>query len=129
MMGKSRFGVPFLLAAIALLAVTGGPVVSQVTGDIKGHIQDAEGKALSGAAVKLLQTGKGEPREQASDAEGNFHFQELAGGVYIATVSLEGYAPVTCPGARVVGTIRQLQITLRPTGGEQSSSCQAGSAG
>lgn len=127
-MVKSRLGFPLLLAA-ALVAVTGGPVVSQAAGDIKGHIQDAEGKSLSGATVKLLQAGKGEPREQASDAEGNFHFQELAGGVYSATVSMEGYAPVTCPGARIVGATRQLEITLRPAGGEQSSSCRAASAG
>lgn len=129
MMGKSKLGFPLLLAAVALLALTGGPVVSQMTGDIKGHIQDGEGKALSGATVKLLQAGKGEPRQQASDAEGNFHFQDLDGGVYIATVSLEGYGPVTCPGARIVGTTRQLAITLRPAGGEQTSSCQAGAAG
>jgi hypothetical protein len=128
-MGKGRFGALFLAMTVAVLTVIGDPVASQVTGDIKGHVQDSEGKALSGVTVKLLQAGKGDPREQTSDAEGNFHFEGLAGGVYIAAVTMEGYTPVTCPGARIVGATRELQITLRPAGGEQSSSCQAGAAG
>jgi hypothetical protein len=123
-MGKGRFGFPLLAATVAALSMIGGPAASQLSGDIKGHIRDAQGQALPGAAVKLLQAGKGEPREQVSDAEGNFHFEGLASGVYIATVALEGFAPVTCPGARVVGTTRELQVTLAPAGGEQASSCR-----
>ncbi len=128
-MGKGRFGIPLLFAvAAAVLAVSGGPVSAQNTGDIRGHIQDSQGKALAGVTVKLLQAGKPETREQDSDAEGNFHFADLTGGVYIATVSMEGYAPVTCPGVRIVGVTRQLQVTLMPEGGEQGSSCRQGEA-
>lgn len=130
MMGKCRVGFPFLCAmAVAVLAVSGGPVSAQATGDIRGHIQDPQGKALAGVAVKLLQAGKKESQEQVSDAEGNFHFENLAGGVYIATLSMEGYAPVTCPGVRIVGVTRQLQIILMPAGGEQASSCRQGEGG
>lgn len=127
MMGKGRFGFPLLAAVVAALSMLGDPAAAQMTGDIKGRIQDGQGQALPGATVKLLQAGKGEPREQVSDAQGNFHFEGLAGGVYIATIALEGYAPVTCPGARVVGTTRELQVTLAPAGGETSSSCRTAS--
>ena len=129
MIGKRRIGFTLLFVlAAALLTVAGGPVSAQGAGDIKGHIQDAEGKVLAGVTVKLLQAGKKETQEQVSDAEGNFHFGGLAGGVYIATVSMEGLAPVTCPGVRIVGVTRQLQVTMVPAGGEQSSSCRQGEA-
>ena len=130
MMSERRVGFPLLFAvAVAVLAVSGGPVFTQNTGAIQGHIQDAEGKALAGVTVKLLQAGKKETQEKASDAEGNFHFDGLAGGVYIAAVSMEGYAPVTCPGVRIVGMTRQVQATLLPAGGEQASSCRQAETG
>jgi len=129
MMGKRRIGFALLFTLAAGLATAGNPVLAQDAGSIQGHIQDAEGKALAGVAVKLLQAGKKETREQASDAEGNFTFAGLAGGVYIATVAMDGYSPVTCPGARIVGVSRQLQVTLVPAGGEQASSCRQGEAG
>jgi hypothetical protein len=129
MMGKRRVGIALLVAmAIAALAVSGRPVFAQQAGDVMGHVQDSEGKALAGAAVKLLQAGKKETREQVSDAEGNFHFTGLAGGVYIATAAMEGYAPVTCPGVRIVGVTRQLEVTLAPAGGQQASSCRQGAS-
>ena len=125
MMGKGRSRFPILLAVIvAALAVSGGPAAAQATGDIKGYVQDSQGQALSGVKVKLLQAGKSASREAATDAEGNFHFEALDGGVYIATIAMEGYAPVTCPGLRIVGVTRQLKITLVPSGGEQASSCR-----
>lgn len=129
MMGKRRIGFALLFTLAAGLATAGGPVFAQDTGSIRGHVQDAEGKALTGITVKLLQAGKKETQEQASDAEGNVQFSNLAGGVYIATVAMEGYAPVTCPGVRIVGVSRQLQVTLVPAGGEQASSCRQGEAG
>ena len=130
MMSTRRIGFTLLVAmAVALLAMAGGPVSAQGVGDIRGHVQDSEGKALAGVAVKLLQAGKKETQEQVSDAEGNFHFTGLAGGVYIATAAMEGYAPVTCPGVRIVGVTRQLQVTLLAAGGDQGSSCRQGEAG
>lgn len=130
MMSDRRVGLPLLFAvAVAVLAVSGGPIIAQDTGAIQGHIQDSEGKALAGVTVKLLQAGRKETQEKATDAEGNFLFEGLAGGVYIAAVSMEGYTPVTCPGVRIVGVTRQLQATLMPAGGEQASSCRQGEAG
>lgn len=130
MMGKHRIGFTLLFTlAAAALALSGGPISAQSSGDIRGHIQDSEGKALAGVTVKLLQAGKKETQEKASDAEGNVHFTGLASGVYIATVAMEGYAPVTCPGVRIVGVTRQLQVILMPAGGEQTSSCRQGEAG
>jgi hypothetical protein len=71
----------------------------------------------------------GQSQQKAADAEGKVHFNGLAGGVYIATAAPEGYAAVTCPGVRVVGQARQLEIRLMPVDGPEPSSCKVVAAG
>lgn len=115
------WGAAFLAA---LAAPAWSSSAAALSGDLRGKIVDAEQKAVPGATVTLLQAGKPDSREQASDAGGGFAFKDLTSGVYIATIALEGYAPVTCPGVRVVSGARQLQVTLVPAGGEAVSSCQ-----
>lgn len=120
------FLVPVMMASV--LCGSGLPAAAQDTGVITGHIQDSQGQSLEGVAVKLMRAGKPDVQEKASDAEGNFQFGDLSGGVYIATLAKEGFAPVTCPGLRIVGLARQLQVTLAPAGGEPGSSCKEAAA-
>jgi hypothetical protein len=125
---RSRFY--FLLPGM-MAAVLGGsalPAAAQDTGAIAGSIQDAQGQSLEGVTVKLMRAGKPDVQEKASDAGGNFQFGDLSSGVYIATLSKEGFAPVTCPGLRIVGQTRQLQVALAPEGGEPGSSCKEAAA-
>lgn len=129
-MGQGSLRLPLLLAVIVTaLSVIDLPVAAQSNGDIKGQVLDAQGQPIPGVTVKLLQAGKGDSREQASDATGSFQFADLTSGVYIATVAQEGYSPVTCPGLRIVGVTRQLRITLTPAGGERQSSCRQAEPG
>lgn len=107
--------------AIVLFATLAGSAVAQSTGGVSGHVQNGQGQSLPGAAVKLLHAGK-EAKQQTSDAEGNFQFKDLEFGVYTAAASMEGYSPVTCPGARILpGQTRHYDIKLMPEGGEPSS--------
>lgn len=126
MRSRFYFLLPVLMAAV--LWGSGLPAAAQDTGLITGHIQDGQGQSLEGVAVKLMRAGKPDVQEKVSDAEGNFQFGDLSGGVYIATLVKEGYAPVTCPGLRIVGLTRQLQVILAPAGGEPGSSCKEASA-
>jgi hypothetical protein len=127
-MGKDRTGFALFLAvifaALAPLAAIDGSGAAPLTGDFRGHVQDAQQKALPGITVTLLRAGKADSREQVSDDSGNFHFKDLEGGVYIATVAMAEYAPVTCAGVRIVAGNRRIQLTLMPASGEQPSSCQ-----
>jgi Carboxypeptidase regulatory-like domain len=126
MMGETRSRFPAAALLVALLAVTGGPVLAQGEGEVDGHVQDAQGQPLQGVSVKLVKTGKAANHQQTSDAQGNFRFNGLASGVYIAEVSHDGYGEVTCPGVRVMsGLTRRLAIKLMPAAGEQPSSCEA----
>ena len=126
MMGETRSR--FLAAAlqVALFSAVGGPVFAQGAGEVDGHVQDGQGQPLQGVSVKLVKTGKPANQQQTSDAQGNFRFNGLASGVYIAEASHDGFGEVTCPGVRVMaGLTRRLAIKLMPAEGGQPSSCEA----
>jgi hypothetical protein len=130
MMGAARCWFPGAIL-VALLSAIGGPALAQGAGEVDGHIQDAQGKALPGVTIKLLKAGQETNQQQTSDAQGNFRFERLASGVYIATAAMDGYGSVTCPGVRIVASLsRRLEIKMMPAEGEQSSSsCQIAEAG
>ena len=126
MSSEGRFRFSLLLA----LAVFCGalPGVSQSNGDVRAQVLDGQGSPLAGIQVTLMKAG-GQSQQKASNAEGRVDFDGLAGGVYILTAAPEGYAEVTCPGVRVVGQSRQLEIRLMPKDGTEPSSCKNVTAG
>lgn len=126
MTGKGRISLFSLVVFVAFLPVAGGPAVAQSTGDVRGQVQNGEGQALPGIAVKLLRAGSQEAIERTSDAQGNFHFDDLKEGVYVVAASPAGYAPVTCPGARIIrGMTKRFAVKLMPDGGEPSTCAAA----
>ncbi|HSK75245.1 MAG TPA: carboxypeptidase-like regulatory domain-containing protein [Thermoanaerobaculia bacterium] len=125
MTGKGRFPFFSLVVVAALLPVLAGPAAAQ-TGDVRGQVRSGDGQALPGITVKLLRAGSQDSLEKASDAQGRFHFDDLKDGVYVVTTSHDGYAPVTCPGARIVrGMTKQFDLKLMPDGGEPSTCAAA----
>lgn len=125
MTGKGRISLFSLVVVGALLPVLAGPAAAQ-TGDVRGQVRNGDGQALPGITVKLLRAGAQDTREEKSDAEGRFHFNGLKSGVYIVAASPEGFAPVTCPGTRIVGGMdRSFELALRPEGGEPSTCAAA----
>ena len=117
--GRFRFTLPLALAVLCCAGLAFG----QSNGDVSAKVLDGQGGPLAGIQVTLIKAG-GQSQQKASDAEGKVDFGGLAGGVYIATVTPEGYAEVTCPGVRVVGQSRQLEIRLMPKDGPEPSSCK-----
>lgn len=122
MTSEGRFRFSLLAAALALLAGA-APVAAQGNGDVRAQVLNGEGGPLSGVQITLMKAG-GQSQQKAADAEGKVHFGGLDGGVYIVTTAPEGYAQVTCPGVRVVGQARQVEIRLMPKDGAEPSSCK-----
>lgn len=121
--GRSRFSLlPGALVALAVLCAA-SPGAAQADGDVYARVLDGQGSPLAGVQITLIKAG-GQNQQKAADAEGKVHFDKLAGGVYIVTAAPEGYAQVTCPGVRVVGQSRQLEIRLMPKDGAEPSSCK-----
>jgi Carboxypeptidase regulatory-like domain len=132
MSSEGRFRFTLLPLALAALAVLCGALsgAAQADGDVRAQVQDGQGSPVAGIQITLMKAG-GQSQQKAADAEGKVHFNGLAGGVYIVTAAPDGYAEVTCPGVRVVGQSRQLEIRLMPKDGPEPSSCKvvAASAG
>lgn len=125
MSSEGRFRFSLLPAALAVLAFlcAASPGAAQADGDVYAQVLDGQGSPLAGVQITLIKAG-GQNQQKAADAEGKVHFDKLAGGVYIVTAAPEGYAEVTCPGVRVVGQSRQLEIRLMPKDGAEPSSCK-----
>ena len=124
MSSEGRFRFPLLPLVLAALLAGAGPGAAQNTGDILAQALDAQGSPIAGVQITLIKAGGKDNQQKAADAEGKVHFEGLAGGVYIATTAPDGYAEVTCPGVRVVGQSRQLEIRLMPKDGPEPSSCK-----
>jgi len=99
-----------LIALIAaLFAVPAGAQLQ--TGNLYGLVTDEQGNALSSASVFL--SGGGAPREQKSDAKGEFHFVGLAPGSYDLVVSLRGFSAMEFHGLEInIGRNSQVSVTL-----------------
>lgn len=127
-MSFGRRALSSLLALLIALATAGAALAAG--GSVEGQVQDTQGKPLPGVAIVLLAAGGKAPHNQTTDAQGNFHFDALASGVYTVTVTLEGYAPVTCPGSRILtGLNRRFEIKLAPAGGAPSTCAPAAEPG
>lgn len=121
MSSEGRFRFSLLLALAVLCGAT--PGFAQTGGDVRVFVLDGQGTPIPGVEVTLIKAG-GQSQKKPSDTEGRVEFAGLDGGVYIATSAPEGYLEVTCPGVRVVGQSRQLEIRLRPQDGPEPSTCQ-----
>ncbi|MFL6236258.1 MAG: carboxypeptidase-like regulatory domain-containing protein [Thermoanaerobaculia bacterium] len=120
---SSRCRAVLLVLALSAFFATAGAALA-AGGTVEGQVQDAQGKPMPGATITLLAAGGKGNHSQATDAQGSFHFEDLTSGVYTVTATLQGYAPVTCPGSRLLsGLTRRLEIKLAATGGGAASSC------
>jgi hypothetical protein len=121
----ARF-VRLLMLALMLSLASVRPAFAQDDGGGAGPsvLRDSETEWLFRDVSRALIKAGGQNQQKAADAEGKAHFEGLAGGVYIVTAAPDGYAEVTCPGVRVVGQSRQVEIHLLPKDGAEPSSCK-----
>jgi outer membrane receptor protein involved in Fe transport len=66
-------------------------LAQQITGSVTGTVTDPAGAAVSGAMVKLVNTGTDATQSASTDAEGNFRFLLLPLGNYSVQVSAPGF--------------------------------------
>jgi hypothetical protein len=77
--------------------------LAQITsGDLTGLITDASGGAVPGATVDLTNEATGVKATQTSDATGEYHFYNLAIGMYDLSVSAKGFAPTDAKGIPIL---------------------------
>jgi hypothetical protein len=83
----------------------------QITGSVTGTVTDPAGAAVSGAPVKLTNTGTGAAQNATTDSEGNFRFLLLPPGDYSVQVSAPGFKSFLRPGI-VVEVDRSIAVPI-----------------
>jgi Carboxypeptidase regulatory-like domain len=87
----------FVSSALALL-FSGTLAFSQsTTGTVLGAVKDTSGAAVSGAMVKLLNTGTNAARSTISSESGAFQFSNLDVGTYQLDINAVGFEGVRVP--------------------------------
>src|SRR5277367_5590161 len=94
--GPSQNRISRLLAcvAIALLLCCGLASAQSTTGTVLGSVKDASGAAISGATVKLSNTGTNSVRTTTSNDAGGFQIPNLESGSYRLEIIAVGFEQV-----------------------------------
>jgi hypothetical protein len=87
---------------------------SLVGGALDGTVSDVSGGRVPGVAVKVRDPDTHRTREASSNAEGVFHFNELAVGTYELSASQPGFAAYQHTGITIqLGSTTHLEIVLQ----------------
>jgi hypothetical protein len=115
----NRFFLIVLLSSIALNA-------QSISAGLAGLVRDAQGLAVHGASVQVLNKGTNAVTELQSDAGGRFLASSLPPGDYSITVHAAGFARFVYESVPLtVGQTRNLTVSLQPEALHQEVTVQA----
>src|SRR5215469_9960125 len=80
-----------LQAALAICVSAAAALAQQITGSVTGTVTDPSGATVSGAAVKLTNTGTAAVQDATTDNSGDFRFLLLPPGNYALQVTTSGF--------------------------------------
>ncbi len=89
----------FLILALALV---GSAFAQTTSGSIAGNIADQNNAAISGASVKISDTGKGFTLSATTDSEGRFVFPTVPPGTYTLAIEAKGFKKSERTGLQLV---------------------------
>jgi len=109
-----------LLFVIAFIAVAPLAVAQQVGGTIAGDVVDPSNATVDHAAVVIRNQETGTERSLTTAADGTFSAPSIPIGVYVVTVTHDGFAPLTRVGISLgIGQSIHLHLALTLGGVEQ----------
>jgi hypothetical protein len=94
----SRFGVSIAAIVVGLTCVPRPSPAQLTSGDLSGVVSDPSGATVAGAAISTTNVSTGVKSETTSDANGGYHFANLAIGTYTLAVTANGFTPQTING-------------------------------
>jgi hypothetical protein len=90
------------------------PPPSGGTGGLQGTVKDPSGAAISGAQVTVRNEETGASQTTTSDANGNYHFYNVAAGNSALFVSSSGFRPFNLSNIYLgVGRVNEIQADLQ----------------
>jgi cytochrome b561 len=90
-----RTAARLIPAQMVLVVVFSTQVIAQSTTNLSGTVKDPKGAPVPSAKVSLKSTGTGQTVEAEADAQGAYHFGDLAPGEYELTTSASGFEAKT----------------------------------
>jgi len=105
----------FLVLSFSIAVVAQG-----TTAALSGAVKDQAGKPVPNAKVSLKNISTGQTAETQADAQGNYHFADLAPGQYEISASADGFAAKTAT-VPVAGPSQTADITLTASTGPSLS--------
>jgi hypothetical protein len=114
-----------LSAILALLLFTSTLNAQEVSGTLRGIVQDSTKARVAGAAIKLEQSGTSLTRLVTSDDRGEFRIDDLKPGSYRVTVTASGFADAAADVTIAVSTTRDLTVTMKPSAMQQTVGVRA----
>lgn len=90
-----------LVAILTLLSMNA--VLAQSTlGTVLGSVKDPTGATITGATVRLTNTGENTTLETKTDASGDYAFRSVKAGAYAVAVTMSGFKSFTASGLSLV---------------------------
>jgi len=93
-------------------------------GSLVGTVADAHGGRVRSAAINLRAVASNDQRRGSTDVRGEFRFDNLAPGVWRATVNAPGFTEARADVSVVVSSTRELTVVLKPAALQQSVNVQ-----
>jgi Carboxypeptidase regulatory-like domain/TonB dependent receptor len=110
-----------------MIALVFGVCVAQAQntrGTLRGTVQDSSGARIPAAKIAVESLDSALRREAVSDARGEFRLDDLPVGGYHVVVSANGFAGANSDVEVVLGSVREMNVTLKPAVVRQSVTVQ-----
>lgn len=106
--------VTALCAAVATIffCVPNASRAQQATTSLNGTITDASGALIPGATVVITRPATGETHQTTSNAQGSYHFLQLAPGTWSVKVTAQGFGAQTKVGNLLVSKPATMDFKL-----------------
>ena len=114
---------PFKISALVFLILALQPwalLAQNSRGSLRGVVQDSNGGRVPAAKIELQAAEFSQHRELSTDARGEFRLDDLQPGLYSLTVQSKGFADANSTVRVIVGSMREITITLKPQSIRQS---------
>ncbi len=109
------FRLSKVLYVLAFLSLAALPVLAQFNASLQGTVQDTSGAVVSGAHVKLLNTGTQATLETTTNDQGFYRFNQLPAGTYTLTADAPGFQTATITQVQIAADLAQTKdATLQP---------------
>lgn len=106
------------LTTIASIGQTSG-------GSLRGIVEDGQGSQVASAAIAVRLNDSSLERTVRCDEQGNFRMDDLKPGTYRVTVNAHGFAEAVAEVAVEVGSVRDINVTMKPTAVSQTVDVRA----